>query len=124
MKITPELAAGLGEILEPGFEEIKEQLRKEIAMSDPNPDQATVEFDAVDDLISAPAKAMSEQRKMGMMMILNAMVTKYADKIKTSAMPHMLRGPKLEAYRDGAKDMFEVLYRHMEDTLDNEEQIR
>lgn len=86
--------------------------------TDPN---KPIESTAIDDLVSSPAAAMSEQRKIGMLMMVNAMVEVYAKKVMSGPTPHMLKQPKIMAYQEGAKDMFECIYKHMEDQLDGEQ---
>ncbi len=80
-----------------------------------------IEADAIGDMISAPAKAMNDERRAGMMMMLNAMcAVEFAD-IDASNIPFMAKKPAKVKYRKGAQDMFEVIYKHMEDSMDAEQ---
>lgn len=79
--------------------------------TDPN---QPIETDAIDDLISAPAQAMGEQRDLGFKMIKHRMTEAYAKKLKSGKAPIMVRGSMLTAYAEALEDAFRVFTQMVE----------
>ncbi len=75
--------------------------------TDPN---ATISAssDAIDDLVSAPAEQISQERAIGFQMMKNKMLEVYANKLKTGKTPILVRGAQLQSYRDGLNDSFDM----------------
>jgi hypothetical protein len=66
------------------------------------------ETDAIDDLISAPAQNLGEQRDLGFKMIKGRMAEAYSRKLMSGRSPVMVRNSMRIAYIEALEDAFRV----------------